>query len=250
MIHGRKPKVLIGVPTYAGKNYCLDEFIESLWLLNKDGFSCHVLIVDNTDDGGANAKYIHELSGFETHHLDVTDAEYVNQRLERSHNFLRETALKSKADYLFHVESDLILPVNTLQLLYLTNERIVSANYSLHCGAVRYPIMHYSTDMLYLHMSRGKLLINPELCWRQTLRAGKQETSLCGLGVVLIHKAVLNISFRSDPLQSHSPDSFWATDVADAGYKIYVQNEAYAYHNNDIGWGKELGFTKHKPQTK
>ena len=247
MIIGRKPKVLIGVPTYAGKNYCLTEFIEGLWLLNTDGFDVRVLIVDNTDDGGKNAKYIEELSGFTVHHLDCSRCEYVNQKLEWSHNYLREAALKMNADYLFHIESDLVLPPNALHELYVTNEQIVSGCYSLNTGAARVPIPHIASDMLRNHPARGQIMLSPTLLWRQFVKSGKQEVSLAGVGVMLIHRNVLrDVPFRSEKFSDFAPDSYWSTDVNQRGYKIFVNNDVYAYHMNDTGWGAEIGFITNK----
>ena len=247
MINGRKPKVLIGTPTYAGKNYCLTEFIEGLWLLNTDGFDVRVLIVDNTDDGGKNAKHIEELSGFTVHHLDCSKAKYVNQRLEWSHNYLREAALKMNADYLFHVESDLVLPPNALHILYATNEQVVSGCYALNTGASRYPIPHDGGDMLKRHAARGYIMLSPALLWRQFLKSGKQETSLAGVGVMLIHRNVLrDVPFRSEEMDGYGCDTYWSVDVHQRGYKIYVNNDVFAYHVNDTGWGKELEFATNK----
>lgn len=247
MIWARKAKILIGVPTYKGKNYCLNEFIEGLWLLNTDGFDVRFLIVDNTSDGGANARMIAEFSGFPTKWLDPTKCTYVNQRLEMSHDFLRQAALAMKADYLLHVESDLVLPPNTLHELYLTNEPIVSACYGLNTGAARYPTPHHGEDMLKAHMARGRVMLAPTLMWRQFLKAGKQEVSLAGLGVMLINRRVLEqVPFRSEEKSDFAPDSFWSVDVYSHGYKIWVNNNIMAYHMSDTGWGKELAFAEVK----
>lgn len=249
MIHGRKPRVLIGVPTYAGKNYCLHEFIEGLWLLNTDGFDVRFLIVDNTMDGGKNAAYIESYSAIRTIHLDVSGAPTVSHKLLMSHECLRKAALEMKVDYLLHVESDLRLEPFTLQYLYLTNKQVVSANYGLNTGASRYPIAHMAKEMLPTHHAKGRIMISPQLLWRAFIERGSQETSLAGVGTILIHRNVLrDVPFRLESGSDHGCDSWWSIDVWNAGYRIFVNNDVYPFHMSDTGWGKEVAFASEKAQ--
>lgn len=251
MIKGRKPRILVGVPTYVGKNYCLHEFIEGLWLLNTDGFDVRFLIVDNTMDGGVNAAYIQHYSGIRTEHLDVSSANFVTEKLQMSHEYLRQAALKMKVDYLLHVESDLALQPFTLHYLYLTNKQVVGANYGLNTGAARYPIAHIAQKLLPTHSAGGRIMISPQLLYRAFMKGSVQETSLVGLGTILIHRHVLrDVPFRVETNGDYGCDSYWSVDVFNAGYRIYVNNAVYPFHMSDTGWGSELSFTTEKQSNK
>ena len=51
------PKILIAVPTYEGKNYCLDEFLENIKNFDYPKNRLEIFIADNSKTN-ANAKYI------------------------------------------------------------------------------------------------------------------------------------------------------------------------------------------------
>lgn len=50
--------ILIACPTYKNKEYILDEYLDAINKMDKNGFYVHLLLIDNTDDNGEYARIL------------------------------------------------------------------------------------------------------------------------------------------------------------------------------------------------
>lgn len=238
MIANRKPRVLIGIPTYVGKNYCLREFVRHLGQVATDGFDIDYLWVDNTDDNGENAEFLRGYTGHRVYHL-VCKTKIINGKLAETHNLLLEAALANKFDYLLHIESDVLVPNITLQSLYTANKLQCSGWYMIGNGATRFPIHNWWLPGI-VHFQQ-----NLRLCWRHKIHPGVQEVGNVGVGCTLIHKNILSkVKFRYEPGLSMAPDSFLSTDLENLHIKTFVDNRVHCFHANDLGWGLTADITE------
>lgn len=111
-------KVFVAVYTNKVKSYCDEELISSLKNLTYPNIEFH--IVDNT----IGLEYHNRLksivpSDWQVTHLNISEDPKHTQfhrNVYESVNFLREEFLKSSCDYFLIIESDVIVPSNTIEM--------------------------------------------------------------------------------------------------------------------------------------
>lgn len=221
----KKPKVLIGTPTAQIKDYCWNEFSERVDQLTykKSAF----YLVDNS----LSRKYHKKIRkqrvdvGF-VKRKSKSNIQYICE----SHNMIRDYALKHNFDYLLHLESDVIPPIDVIERLLSHNKAVVSAPYHINFGD-RSQLMLVeqepnTIDFLETEMMSiedGFLFLDGTL---KKIHNG-------GLGCTLIHKSVLEqIPFRyMDGYHAH-PDTFFAIDLAVKKIDFHVDTSIMCEHRN------------------
>ena len=81
------PKVLIAVPTYDGKNYCLDQFLDNIANFTYPKERLEIYFADNSMDN-TNALMLNKKYGIKCFWKDYTDVPLL-EKLADSHNQLR-----------------------------------------------------------------------------------------------------------------------------------------------------------------
>lgn len=116
------PKVLIGVPTFVGMKYCLDDFLKGLRAL--DYSNVEILFVDNSD----GEEFSEELKaeGFEV--LRVGGSSPV-EKIVNSRNKIIERALEKDFDFIFMLDADVVCPRDIILELISCEKDIVSGMY-------------------------------------------------------------------------------------------------------------------------
>lgn len=104
------PKILIACPTYEGKEYCFDKWIAAVKAL--DYPNKELLVVDNSPTLDFYNRWKNKVPMVHLE-LDLTP----NRRIAASMEYIRQQFLKSDAKYWFNVESDIMLPSQSLQFL-------------------------------------------------------------------------------------------------------------------------------------
>lgn len=117
------PRVLIGVVTHGKQRYCLDEFAECL---NAQAMKADVLFVVNHGES-AYASLV-KSKGFDAVE-DPTPAESRIDKIVSGRKYLRKYALDNDYDYLFFVDSDVMLPPHAVNMLVATKGDVISGVY-------------------------------------------------------------------------------------------------------------------------
>lgn len=241
-------KILLGIPTYQGKDYCLVDFMNAIdRLLIPDDCELDVLFVDTSHDTSYKQR-LEKITGEQVLRIPP-DPAYSQITLKRAHNALRERAIKGKYDYLFHVESDLILRPDTLLLLFNHNKPCVSATYFLSRGYVSHlclfgfmysPTGNVGTEEVHTKYSTSIFIGGPERL---------KQMFASGLGCVLIHKEVFSkIEFRAEVEKSQfHPDMFFYEDLFKLGIPHFVDTQLLLEHRNQ-DWSHDLKFLTHNQQ--
>jgi hypothetical protein len=140
--------ILISTPTYRGKDYCWKEYIDGILNLDvPEGYSVDTLIVENDVDRNAIDYYVTladrlEGTGITLSRCMAGGNEFRGHvRLTLLYNYIRGYLLYFGYDYLFNVESDMVLKPDTLTTLVKTMEEAntLKARLKRHgrkCGAV------------------------------------------------------------------------------------------------------------------
>jgi hypothetical protein len=99
------PSVLIACPTYSGKEYAFQRWIDCV-----RQFPCEVLVVDNSPDETFYNKWRSEIRMI---HLDL-GSEHPNRRIAISMETIRKYFLATENQWWWSLESDILVPSYTL----------------------------------------------------------------------------------------------------------------------------------------
>lgn len=215
-------KILIGVPTHKGHKHCVDEFVEGL----KKSISADILFVVNNGES-AYATFLRS-KGLNA----IENPEKTNERFENivSHrNYIRKHALKNGYDYLFFVDSDVILPANALDTLLAAKKDIISGAY---LNAFKLNGQTVIAPVLFKDMGKGEAQL---YTYDGMYPARVIEIGAGGLGCCLIKRNVLDIPFRLMPSGKGEDIAFYL-DAREKGYAPYAHTGVRCIHR---GYPKE-----------
>ena len=235
------PKVLIFTPTYSGKDYCLDEFLENCQRFsytNKE----HI-IIDNTEDEG---QYFERLKtkceplGIKV--FRVTRGGNSREALARAQNFARKYFLEGDYDYLLSLESDIFPGYNIIDVLVLHGLDVVTGLYLI--GDTEKMTARPCITVFRENKKTGTMgtrLLEPEE-YSDYLNKGVKEVCAGGMGICLMYREVLEkVKFTYIPgLKKHS-DVYFFNDARKAGYAVCVDTNLVCAHKNS-DWTKVADF--------
>ena len=235
------PKILIAVPTYEGKNYCLDAFLKNVYNFTYPKDRLDIYIADNSKTN-ANAKMIKKKYGIKTFWKDYGNR-YVFDKMADTHNQLRRYFLASDCDYMLHLESDIFPPKDILEQLLFQRKPIVNGLYMIFDGAWRTPCIaiHPQTHWTHKHFVFPATL---DSSWHDFVDGTCKETLIAGIGCCLMKRKVAkDFEFRYDPNDLNKPpDTFFAMDLKNHGVKNYVHTGALCFHYNREDWGRHVEY--------
>ena len=241
-----KPKIFIGIVTNKCKDYCAEIFAKSISEYNYPIENILIGIADNSPSGESSilvdclSKY-----GFKIKisHYIPTKEQPVREVLANCRNMLRERFLSSDCDYFFSLESDVILPPETLQTLLDCEKDIVSAiNVHTYGPDNTKPIVCVNWNSPYPNISRNaewhdfyNIREENGRVWIEA-KGDIFEVSGIGLGCVLISRRVLeHIPFRVRLDRPVFDDMFFCNDCIELGFHIWVCPKIVAAHLQG-GW--------------
>lgn len=230
----RKPKVLIFTPTYEGKHYCFNEFIDHCSKLTYPNIK-HIIVDNSKTDEYAN-KLKRKLSktNIDVYHVDRGNNS--REALARSQNFARRMAIEGEYDYIFSLESDVFTPYNVIECLMIQGKPIIGALYFIgdKNSQERIPCITISK---YLEEKGhyGTRLLEPKEFYDYLNRGVKQVQS-CGLGATLIRRDIFTkFPFNYDPRFMGHSDIYYYNKLFQALIPAYVHTDLVCDHRN-VPW--------------
>ena len=236
------PKILIGIPTYDAKNYCLDAFFQNISEFTYPKSNIEIFVADNSANN-KNALLIRDKFKVKTFWKDYTGVP-IMEKLADSHNQVRRYFLESDADYLLHLESDIFPPKDVIEQLLWARKPIVTSMYQLFDGAWRTPCIRIQ-DKKTLHYN--DIIFDYELnnfhhYWSDgTIK----EVYIAGIGCTLIHRKIIqNIQFRHDTTtkEGSPPDTYFAMDLREKKVKNWIHTGVISFHWNKEDWGRHFNY--------
>ena len=200
------PKVLLAAPQHDSKKYCWEEWLNRVKSLTYPNYEIFIAENSKTDD------FYNEIIKEGIEAKKVTNEKGVMYRLVDSHNACRQYALDNNFDFLFHLETDVIPPLDIIERLINNGKMIVSGCYDIWHGKIRKAMIQIDENV-----DRFKK------AYRTVSFAHEQEPELfngqlrrvyhAGLGCILIHKKILKkIPFRYIDGGNMSADTWFAND--------------------------------------
>lgn len=125
-------KVLIGTPIHESKDYCMEKWLDNVAQLMRKNPS-RLLLVDTSPDLSYLEKiknYCDEvgIKDYKLRHLEIGPWQPWAEKTGRSWELIRQEVIANGYDVWFSWECDLIIPINTLDIL---SSIIKSGNYSM-----------------------------------------------------------------------------------------------------------------------
>lgn len=213
------PKVLIAVVTYGKHRYCLDNL---LMCLRGQTVPADILFVVNNGES-AYATLLRSMSV-----NAVEDPKTAKTRIEKilnSHKYIREYALKNKYDSVLFVDSDVMIPKQTIEIL-------LSVNADVACGV-----------FLSVFEIEGKKVIAPMLfkdlgngnCQLYTYEGVVVpqilEIGAASLGCALVSRKVLEVvDFRTFGSETGGEDIAFFVDARAKGFKCMAHTGVKCLH--------------------
>jgi len=197
------PKVLVGIVTYKGKDYCKEEFdkrVKSLTYENYDVFRVW------TDDFKGNSR----------------------NRVTEGYNIVLEKFRGGNYEYLLTLEADIIPPRYIIEALMQHHEDIVSATYMIGFKNNRHPCIFDGSKFKREIDGKWKSFLN-------TMDAKDLNGELIhapggsGLGCCLIKRKVFDSISKFRHEQAHN-DTYFHKDAQRLGFKSMVDTGIICKH--------------------
>ena len=216
------PKVLVGCPTSDYKNYCLDEYINSIKNLTYSNYD--ILIVDNSK----TKDYYRLIKSFNIPIKRIKYRKRARDRIIESRNLIVDEVLGGDYDYFLSLEQDVIPPKDVIEKLLRHKKKVVSGVYPLLTKINGKKILKSSIWMNYdpktkmMYRVKNKFILeNPSLF----------KISTSGLGCIMIHNEVLKkIKFRYDKSQDGFDDVFFSKDLRENNISLYSDFSVLCRH--------------------
>lgn len=228
------PKVLICSPQHESKMYAFNHWLNNVsnFTYPKDRFD--VLLADNslTDN---NVNYI-KSKGINAVHIQK-NPKGLDFTINDSHEYCRKYAIENGYDYMLHLETDVIPPIDVIERLLNNSKKVVAGTYDIYFGTKRSAMIQVDekfdkTVSAYRSMDFVK---EDELL---TFDGTTKNVYHAGLGCVLIHRSIFEmIPFRYVEGYSMHTDTWFANDCYLLNTNIYIDTTVQCKHYNQTWLG-------------
>lgn len=223
------PSVLIVTTIYDKKEYCLEEFLERSSKI--DYPNKRHIFVDNSKTTDFADKLIG--MGLEAYHVDRGNNS--REAIARGCNFGRRMCLEEGYDYLFMLESDVMVEPDILLKLMSHCKDVVSGVYYIGTKDPRVPCITLPEFKEHIRAFGTRLLWMSE--WEDYFMKGLKPVAANSFGCCLIHKNILKeIKFYYDARLKGHPDIYFFNTCFEKKIPVFVDTDIICQHQN-IDWG-------------
>jgi len=210
-----------------------------------------IMMVDNSNNN-AYKKYL-ETFDIKVHHVNPKHPLQKGQKNRQykplvqvvceSHNILREYAVENGYDFIFHVESDVMVMPNTLNELLSHKKKVVSAMY-FHGNDSNTNLLLQEQEGWGMDRKVRRKTFEETVCF---IDGNVKKIHACGIGAALIHKSILkDIEFRFTDIHGRIdretyPDSYFYEDLARDEIDAWVDTSIILEHKSQ-DWAINLDF--------
>ncbi|MBI4155165.1 hypothetical protein HY498_03710 [Candidatus Woesearchaeota archaeon] len=213
-------KVLIGCPTYDGKAYCLDKYLESIKNFKFKDYE--LVLVDNskTED------YFNLLKSKGINVIRGKDLGDPVKNVVVNRNLLRDYFLKKDFDYFFSLEQDVIAPNDVIEKLISHKKEVISGVY--------YTVYRFKGEPGVRPLLWAAVEGKPDAVRFMSTEAkkpGLYKIKWCGLGCLMIaRKVIKDIKFRYVENSGVFDDVWFCKDAEKKGYEIWADTSVQCDH--------------------
>lgn len=222
------PKVLIVTTTYDKKDYCFEEFWDKASKIDYPN-KRHIFI-----DNSKSLDYVETLQkrGLEVFHVERGNNS--REALARSSNFGRKVCLEEGYDYMFMLESDVMVQPDIITKLMTHCKDVISGLYYIGNEDPRVPCITLPEYKNNIRAFGTRLLFMSE--WADYFMNGLKQVAAGSFGCCLVHKNVLeDIKFYYDPRLKGHPDIYFFNTCFEKKIPVWVDTNIICQHKN-ISW--------------
>ena len=222
------PKILVGGPTFDGKNYCFEDWIKNAKSFTYSNYD--IFLADNSDTEENSLMYK------EKHNINckwITNSENKNSTLQRvcdGHNAVRKYMIDNDYDFLLHLESDVFPPKDIINRLLAHNKQLVGATYYLYDDDKR----ELMTRLMDVDYGKESSMIKGETA-ELLVDGGLKSVWSVGLGCNLIHKSVfekVKFTFAKQNKEIIFSDTTFSIDTRKNKIAQYWDTSLICEHRN------------------
>lgn len=229
-------KIMVCAPQHSSKMYAWNDYYDAISRFTHP--NVQIYLSDNSEDE-TNANFI-RLSNIDCGWNKPKEGESVFDRIVNSHKDCREKFLKSDCDYMLHLETDVIPPIDVIERLLCHEKHVVSAMYEVGNGSSR-KLMIQPIEPVHRNVRDFRCVDYADVEEPLILNGFLQRVFASGLGCTLIRRDVLSsIDFRIEQNNfGASADTYWANDLFVNNIPMYVDTSVFCRHLNQ-SWGDRL----------
>lgn len=220
-------KILIGCVTYDGQEPFLEKFLDHVKKLDTD-----ILFVDNSITG--DYSYSLKSKGLNVIRDKPKDDIRIN-RIISGRNKIRDYFLEKDYEYLLFIDTDVLVPENTIEELLKCNSDVSSGIYLCN-QVVKGKIMLLPTIYKFKTETTAKTVLIKDIIQNQIF-----DIMVCGLGCTLIKKEVLEkVSFHGlGDSKTDKEDVAFCLDARKQGFTLKANTAVKCGHYTRMD-GKDI----------
>ncbi|MBI4140797.1 glycosyltransferase family 2 protein [Candidatus Woesearchaeota archaeon] len=217
----KQPKILMGCPTSDGHAHCIQRFLTALKQLTYTNYD--VLFADNSIQE-KHAQLIKSY-GYETIRNPSKNKDRIIDIIS-NRNIIIKRAVEKKYDYLFFVDTDVLLPPDAIEKLLSPDQPIVSGVY---LGGQKFSNETKIAPVLYELTANENYLRSVPL--NNVMEDLVYEIAASGMGCVLIQREVLEkVKLRYSEKIMSGEDVLFCHDARKLGYRTFVNTSVRCTH--------------------
>lgn len=222
------PKILVGGPTFEGKNYCFDDWIKNVKSFTYSNYD--IFLADNSDTV-ANSRMYEAKHDIKCEWItNEKNKNSIAQRVADGHNAVRKYMLKNGYDFLLHLETDVFPPTDVINRLLAHNKQMVGGTYFLYDDDKR----ELMTRLIDVDYGKESSMINGETA-ELLVDGSLRSVWSVGLGCNLIHKSVfekVKFTFAKQDKQIIFSDTTFSMDARKQSIPQYWDTSFICGHRN------------------
>lgn len=220
----KNPKVLVAAPTWNGHKYIIKEYLRKIKRLSYPNYD--VLLADNSK-GDSFLKFLLK-TGIKVIKIPWDENPFV--RICNSRNFIINYFLQHDYEYLLSVDTDTIIPKNTIEKLLKHKKDLVG--FLCHMGTkIKVPSVFKSGHIVF----KGRKGLN-FYSWKELKAIKKDLIPVYAVSVscLLIHRKVFeaNVRFRFTPYLLIGEDLWFFAECNEKGFQFWLDKSIRVKHYN------------------
>ncbi len=226
-----KPKVMIGTITFDNKGYILERFIERVKELTYPDTKFYII---DTSRGKNYYNRISKLIKDMPNAILIKDTHYEDTRenCSKARNHLVEIFLESDADYMFHLEQDVIPKKDIIEELIQWKKLIVGGWYYINQGK-SYKRACVFDGFIPIKFKNGIKMQFKQSSYDKMSEKRLMKCYLGSLGIILIHRDIFEkhkIRFWWAPEFTWHDDTGFFHDLDIRGIDFFIDTDCLVPH--------------------
>lgn len=228
------PKILITAPQHESKMYAFDAWFSNIKNFTYPKDKIEIFLADNSKTD-KNTKYLISKGITAVHTPQNKKGLY--HTINDSHEACRQYAIDNGFDYMLHLETDVIPPIDVIERLLNNNRKVVTGTYDIFFGTKRKAMIQLD-EKFDRNISAYRTMEFVQNAEPVFFNGKTQNIYHAGLGCALIHRSIFEmLPFRYVDGYNMHTDTWFANDCYLLNTNIYADTTVQCKHYNQTWLG-------------